>query len=142
MGNTNFDTVVAALTGNVTGNITGQLTYAAVSRTTTSDGLTTGAIADAGMFQFVNVTSGGTSTILKLPTPTPGTIVMLGAAGTAYELRSSAPSTVGINGGTGASAESAIAADTTVFLFCDAATNWTAFSMIAGTTFGAVAAAA
>jgi len=136
MGTTNFDTLSVDA-------ISGELTFtASTSRTTTADGTGTGLIADGGMFYFVDVTSGGTSTILTLPTPTPGSIVMLGAAGTAYELRSSAPSTVGINGGTGANAESAIAANTTVFAFCDAATNWTAWSMIAGTTFGAVEAAA
>jgi hypothetical protein len=138
MGDTNLSAVVA---DTFTGAVTGNVTYTTVSRTTTSDGTGTGTIADAGLLQFVNVTSGGTSTILKLPTPTPGTLVMLGAAGTAFELRSSAPSTVGINGGSGSNAESAIAADTVVFALCDAATSWTAFSMIAGTTFGAVEAA-
>ncbi len=137
MGNTNFDTVVAALTGAVTGNVT----YPTVSRTTTGDGTGTGTIADAGLIQFVAVTSGGTSTILTLPAPTPGSLVLLGSAGTAFELRSSAPSTVGINSGTGGSAESAIAANTVVFALCESATNWAAYHIIAGTTFGAVAAA-
>lgn len=146
MGNTNFDTVVAALTGNVTGDVTGDITgalsHTAQSRTTTADGTGTGLIADAGMFYFVDVTSGGTSTILTLPSPTPGSFIMLGAAGTGYEIRTNAPSTVAINGGSGASAESAIAASVPVFGFCESATNWTLFQLTANTTFAAVQAAA
>lgn len=138
MGDTNFDTVVATFTGNITGN----LTYVPVSRTATTDGTGTGTIADAGMFQFVTVTATAATQIVKLPTPTPGTVVMLRIGGTGFELRSSAPSTVAINGGSGANAESAIAANSTVFMLCTSATNWDGWEIIAGTTFGAVEAAA
>lgn len=137
MGNTNFSAVVAdTFSGALSFTDTG------TARTTTADGTGTGTIADSGMFQHVTVTSGGTSTILKLPTPTPGTIVILSAAGTGYELRTSAPSTVGINGGTGANAESAIPANAPVVAFCTSATNWAAGQWTANTTFAAVEAAA
>lgn len=98
---------------------------AAVARTATVDGLTTGTIADAGKLQFVTVTAGGdANSIIVLPTPTPGTIVILAVAATGYELRTSNPATIGINGGTGASAESAIPANTLAVLFCESATSW------------------
>lgn len=112
-----------------------------VARTATSDGLTTGTIADAGLLQFVTVTSAGANNIIVLPTPTPGTIVILANGATGYELRSSAPGTVAINGGTGASAESAIAASTMVIAICTSATTWQAIGL-AGTTLAAVEAAA
>lgn len=112
-----------------------------VARTATSDGLTTGTIADAGLLQFVTVTSAGANNIIVLPTPTPGTIVILANGATGYELRSSAPATVAINGGTGASAESAIAANTMVIAICTSATTWQAIGL-AGTTLAAVEAAA
>lgn len=98
--------------------------YTPVARTATADGLTTGIIADAGMLQFVTVTSASADNIVVLPTPTPGTIVILHVAATGYELRSSTPTTVGINGGTGAAAESAIGANTTVVMICATATSW------------------
>lgn len=121
---------------------TENFTYPAdVARTATSDGLTTGTIADAGLLQFVTVTSAGANNIVVLPTPTPGTIVILANGATGYELRSSAPATVAINGGTGASAESAIAANTMVVAICTTATTWQAIGL-AGTTLAAVEAAA
>ena len=114
---------------------------AAVAVTATSDGLTTGIIADAGMLQFVSVTSANANNIVVLPTPTPGTIVILRNGGTGYELRTSAPSTIAINGGSGAAAESAIAASTMVIAVCTTATTWQAISLV-GTTLAAVEAAA
>lgn len=121
---------------------TENFTYLAdVARTATSDGLTTGTIADAGLLQFVTVTSAGANNIIVLPTPTPGTIVILANGATGYELRSSAPGTVAINGGTGANAESAIAASTMVIAICTSATTWQAIGL-AGTTLAAVEAAA
>lgn len=114
---------------------------AAVAATATSGGLTTGTIPDGGMLQFVSVTSGNAAHIIVLPTPTPGTIVILKNGGTGYELRSSAPATVAINGGTGAEAESAIAANTMVIAVCTSATTWQAIGL-AGTTLAAVEAAA
>lgn len=151
MATTNFDTITAttflgavtgAITGNVTGNVSGQITYpATVTRTATSDGLTTGTIADAGLLQFITVTSANANNIIVLPAPTPGTIVILRNGATGYELRSSAPGTVAINGGAGAAAESAIAANTMVIAVCTSATTWQAFSLV-GTTLAAVEAAA
>ena len=145
MGTTNFDSVVGAfvgaLTGNVTGNVTGQLTYPVVARTATADGSGTGTIAAAGLLQFVTVTSDDANKIVVLPTPTPGTIVVLRNGATGYELRSSAPGTIAINGGAGANAESAIAASTMVIAVCTTATTWQAIGL-AGTTLAAVEAAA
>lgn len=155
MGTTNFDEIAATtftgalvgnvtgnLTGNVTGNTSGQVTYTTVARTATADGLTTGTIADAGMLQFVTVTASSADHIIVLPTPTPGTIVVLVNGATGYEIRSSAPSTVLINAGTGGAAvESAIAAATMVIAVCKTATAWAAFSLV-GTTLAAVEAAA
>lgn len=114
---------------------------AAVAVTATADGLTTGTIADAGMLQFITVTSADANHIVVLPTPTPGRIVILRNGGTGYELRTSAPATVAINGGSGSNAESAIAASTMVIAVCTTATTWQALSLV-GTTLAAVEAAA
>lgn len=138
------DAVIAAsFTGAITGNMTGQLVYpATVARTATATGATTGTIADAGMIQFVTVTSDDANKIIILPAPTPGTIVILGEASTVgYELRTSAPATIAINGGAGADAESAIAASMLVIAVCTTATTWQAISVVAA-TFAAVEAAA
>lgn len=134
MGTTNFDTIAAA-------SLIGNLTLPTAARTATADGSGTGTIADAGMLQFVTVASDDANKIVKLPTPTPGTIVVLRNGATGYELRSSAPATVAINGGTGASAESAIAANAMVVAICTTATTWQAISLV-GTTLAAVEAAA
>ena len=108
--------------GAVTNTVGAQ--NAAVSRVATSDGLTTGTIADGT--SFVTITSASADNIIVLPTPTPGNIVYISeAATTGYELRSSTPASVGINGGTGASAESAVAgAITLVKCVCVSATLW------------------
>jgi len=93
------------------------------------------------MLQFITVTSANAAHIVVLPTPTPGTIVILRNGATGYELRSSAPATVAINGGAGADAESAVAASTMVIAVCTSATTWQAIGL-AGTTLAAVEAAA
>lgn len=116
--------VTGDVTGNVTGNVSGQVTFTSVARTATAAGDGTGLIADAGLIQFVTVTSAGANNIITLPTPTPGTIVVLHVAATGYELRSNAPATVAINGGAEADAESAIGANTTVLMICASATSW------------------
>lgn len=115
--------------------------FPVTARTASADGTGTGTIADAGGLQFITVTSGNADHIVILPTPTPGTIVILRNGATGYELRSSAPATVAINGGAEANAESAIAASTMVIAVCTTATTWQAISL-AGTTLAAVAAAA
>ena len=139
MGTTNFDAIQAT---SVAAALTGQLAaYPTAARTATPDGSGTGTIAAAGMLQFVTVTSADANHIVVLPTPTPGTIVILRNGATGYELRSSAPATVAINGGTGASAESAIAANTMVIAVCTSATTWQAIG-IAGATLAGVEAAA
>lgn len=103
----------------------GGFTMSAIARTATSGGLTTGTIASGPMLQFITVTSANADHIITLPTPTPGSIVILGGQGaTGYELRTSDPATIGINGGTGASAESAIGANTLVLMICESATSW------------------
>lgn len=136
-----------AVTGDVsaaTGTIT-DLTpsgYTAVARTATDDGLTTGTIADAGSYQFVQVTSASANNIIVLPAPTPGTVVELAVGANGYELRSSAPTTVLIGGGTGGAAvESAIPANSVARLFCVDATHWVGYT-ITGATLAAVEAAA
>ncbi len=139
MGTTNFDAVQAT---SIAAALTGQLTaYPAAARTATAAGDGTGVIADAGMLQFVTVTSDSAAKIITLPTPTPGTIVILRNGATGYELRSSAPATVAINGGAAADAESAIAASTMVIAVCTSATTWQAIGLV-GTTLAAVEAAA
>jgi hypothetical protein len=137
MGNSNFDTIVASLTGNVTGN----LTPPSVARTATSDGLTTGIIADAGSLQFVAVTSANAAHIVALPAPTPGTIVVLYVGANGYELKSSAPATVAINGGTGASVSSTVSANKMVVAICTSALTWHAFTITAATLAALEAAA-
>jgi len=119
-----------------------RLNYTPVARTATADGLTTGTIADAGMLQFVTVTSADANHIVVLPTPTPGVIVILHVAATGYELRSSAPGSVGINGGTGAGAESAIGANTTAVLVCATATSWKGWQLGSDGTLAKVEVAA
>lgn len=120
--------------------LTGKM--AAVARTATADGLTTGTIADAGLIQTVVVTSADANHIVVLPTPTPGRIVILHNGATGYELRSSAPATVAINGGTGASAESAIAANSTCIMICVTTTAWKGFFLDADSDLAKVEAAA
>ena len=116
--------------------------YTAVARTATSDGLTTGTIADAGSIQFVAITSAGANNIIVLPTPTPGTLLIMYVGANGCELRSDTPTTVLISEGTGGAAvESAIPAQSLVFLVCISATQWLGFD-ITGTTLAAVEAAA
>lgn len=120
----------------------GLLGASGVARTATADGLTTGIIADGGVMQFVTVTSADANHIIVLPTPTPGTIVIMVNGATGYEIRSNSPTTVLINDGTGGAAvESAIAASTMVIAVCKDATHWAAFSLV-GTTLASVEAAA
>lgn len=139
MGTTNFDAIQAT---SVAAALTGQLAaYPTAARTATADGSGTGTIAAAGMLQFVTVTSADANHIVVLPTPTPGTIVILRNGATGYELRSSAPATVAINGGAASNAESAIAASTMVIAVCTSATTWQAIG-IAGATLAGVEAAA
>lgn len=138
MGDTNFDSVVA---DSFTGNVDGEVTFTAVDRTATADGTGTGTIADAGLLQFVQVTSAGAANIIVLPTPTPGTVVLLHVGSNGFELRSSDPANVAINGGSGASAESAIAANSLVMMVCTSATTWQGWDL-AATTLAAVEAAA
>jgi hypothetical protein len=115
---------------------------AAVARTATADGLTTGTIADFGCYQHVTVTSANATDIIVLPTPTPGTTIVLHVGANGYKLKSSTPASVAINGGTGASAVSAIAADSTCFMTCVSATAWKGYFLDADGDVAKVAAAA
>jgi hypothetical protein len=115
---------------------------AAIARTASADGLTTGLIADGPLLQFISVTSASANNIITLPTPTPGTIVVLHVAATGYELRTSDPETIAINGGTEAGAESAIGANTTAILVCATATSWKGLQMGSDGTLAQVEAAA
>lgn len=95
---------------------------AAVARTATSDGLTTGTIA-AGT-SFVSVTSANANNIIVLPVPVVGNRVTLAVAATGYELRTSTPASIAINGGTGSAAESAIGANVVTVCDCTSSTTW------------------
>jgi hypothetical protein len=117
-------------------------TMAAIARTATVDGTTTGTIASGPMLQFIAVTSDDANKIIVLPAPTPGSIVILHVAATGYELRSSDPATVAINGGTGATAESAIGANTTLLMICASATSWKGLQLGSDGTLAQVEAAA
>lgn len=120
----------------------GSVSLTQTARTATSDGLTTGTIADAGMRQFIAVTSASANNIIVLPTPTPGTEIDLFVGTNGYELRSSAPSTVLIGAGTGGAAvESAIPANSVAHLVCTSATSWLGWTVTAA-TLAAVEAAA
>jgi len=136
-----------ALVGG-TVNVTGSTNLAtagflapSVARTSTNDGLTTGIIAAAGCFQFVTVTSASSANLITLPTPTPGTFVLIAVGANGYKLRTSTPASIALNGGTGASASSSIAASSWTLVCCTSATTWQAIN-ITGTTLTAVAAAA
>ncbi len=127
-----LDETAPAFTGAPTvggfGLVTG--TPDAVARTATSDGLTTGIIAAAGMVQIVKVTSANANNILVLPAPILGKIVVVIEVSTVgYELRTTDPATIGINGGVGSAAESAIPASTTLILVCETLTNWKGLQM-------------
>lgn len=114
----------------------------AVARTATADGTGTGTIAAAGLIQFVAVTAGSdANSIIVLPTPTPGRIVIGYVGATGHELRSSDPNTIAINGGTGAAAESAIAANMMWVAICTSATSWHGFTITAATLAAMEAAA-
>lgn len=115
---------------------------ASVARTATADGTTTGTIAAAGKIQSITVTCDDANKIIILPTPTPGTLVILANGSTGYELRSSAPATIAINGGTDTAAESAIPASCVVFAYCATATTWLALQIANDGTVAGVEAAA
>lgn len=116
---------------------------AAVARTATADGTGTGTIADFGVFQHITVTSTDANHIIILPTPTPGTFLVINeATSVGYELRSSSPTTIAINGGTGADAESAVPTDCTVIAICISATAWKAIKLDADSDVAKVEAAA
>lgn len=117
-------------------------TMAAIARTATADGTTTGTIANGPALQFITVTSDNADKIIILPTPTPGNIVILAVAATGYELRTSAPGTVAINGGAEANAESAIGANTLAVLICESATSWKGLQLGADGTLAKVQVAA
>jgi hypothetical protein len=120
----------------------GGFTMAAIARTATVAGLTTGTIASGPTIQFITVTSADANHIVILPAPVPGSIVFLHVAATGFELRTSNPATIGINGGTGAAAESAIGADTTVMMICATATSWKGLQLGADGTLAKVEVAA
>ena len=100
----------------------GGIQCAAVARTATVAGATTGTIVDGTT--YVTVTASDANHIIILPTPTPGNIVWLYVGATGYELRSDTPASVAINGGTGAAAESAIGANVLVRMVCTSSTTW------------------
>ncbi len=126
-----------AVTGKITGSLGIQARAQAV--TATSDGLTTGVIADDS--SIVTVTSSVNTKFVTLPTPTVGVLVTINAEATGYKLRSSTPASVAINGGTGATASTAVSAKTLVCR-CVSATAWIVTAYAADGTVTAQAAAA
>jgi hypothetical protein len=146
IGNSILGTVVDDLTmgdGKAVGLSEKGFTMDAIARTATANGTGTGTIASGPMLQFVAVTAGADgNSIIILPAPVPGTIVILHVAATGYELRTSDPANISINGGKEANAESAIGANTTVLMICASATSWKGLQLGADGTLAKVEAAA
>jgi hypothetical protein len=116
--------------------------FPSVARTASADGTGTGTIAAAGMIQFVAVTSANSAHIVKLPTPTPGTVVILHNAANGYQLTTSDIANVALNGGSGAGKKVAITAGDTVIAYCASATAWKALKQASDGTLASVGAAA
>lgn len=108
-----------------------------VAITATSDGLTTGIIANGNV--FAAVTSASANNIVTLPAAVPGTTVWLNVTTNGYKLQTTSPTTIAINGGTGAGAKSAVGANIFLKLTCNSATTWISESF---TTAGVQAAGA
>ena len=116
-------TGATTLTGAVTA--TAGVQSAAVARTATADGLTTGIIA-AGT-SFVTVTSASANNIIALPAAVVGNEIWLYNAANGYELRTKAGDNETINGvDSDGTNELAIAATYTVRCNCVAAGTWIA----------------
>lgn len=127
-----------------TGDTTAALVMGAqaAARTYTIADATTAIIPDNGCYQHVTVTSANSAHLVTLPTPTPGTTIVLHVGSNGYKLRSSTPASIAINGGTGASASSTIAAESTCFMTCVSATSWKGYFLDADSDVAKVAAAA
>jgi len=121
-------------------SITPAKTLQVQARTATTDGLTTGIIADTAT--HVTVTSSSANNIVTLPTPTPGRMLVIDVGANGFKLQSSAPSTVAINGGSGSTAKSSIAASSTILAICISATAWKAIFLDADSDVAKVGAAA
>ena len=117
-------------------------TMAAIARTATSDGLTTGTIAAGPALQFISVTSANSAHIVTLPAPTVGNIIILKVGANGFNLQSSTPASIAINGGTGASVKSAIGANAAVVIICTSSTTWQGFTIAAAGTLAAITPAA
>jgi hypothetical protein len=115
---------------------------AAIARTATSDGLTTGLIADGGRFQHITVTSASANNLITLPTATPGTILVVDVGANGFKFVTPSPTTIGINGGTGAAVKSVVAANSTCFMICVSSTSWKGFFLDADSDVAKVPAAA
>ena len=121
VGTTLGVTGASTLTGAVT--CTAGVQSSAVQATATADGSGDGTITDGT--SIVNIAGAVDATsIVILPTPTPGNVVWLITDSTGCELRSSNSTTIAINGGTAADAESELTASTLTRCTCTSATTW------------------
>jgi hypothetical protein len=112
-------------TSDVAGiTVTPAQTLSVQAVTATDTGATTGTILDTTT--HATVTSSASTKIVKLPTPTPGRMLVIDVGANGFKLQSTAPASIAINGGTGASAVSAIAANSTIIAICISATAWKA----------------
>lgn len=133
---------ISGLTSSVAELNAVKVSSASAAVTATSDGLTTGIIADGKLLNYVAVTSSSANNMVTLPSPNPGVMCWINVGANGFKLRSSAPSTVAINGGSGAAAVSAIAASSTILAICISATAWKAIFLDADSDVAKVAAAA
>jgi hypothetical protein len=99
-------------------------------------------IPSEALLQIVTPNWVNANNILILPTPVPGTIVVVAGAATGGELRSSKPTAIAINGGVGVDAESAVAANQMVVAICESETSWKAFTIAGNGTVAGLEAAA
>lgn len=105
------------------GSYTSTELAAAVTRTATSDGATTGVIAITDKVIAAVGITGQTGYWLTLPAPTIGKRLLLLPSPFAYKIATSG-NTIGINGITGTPAKLTVAAATCIELVCTSATNW------------------
>ena len=96
---------------------------AAVTRTATVAGATTGVIAVTDKVIAAVGVTGQTGYFLTLPAPVVGKRLLFLASVYAYKIQTSG-NTVGINGVTGTPAALTVAAATAIELVCTSATNW------------------
>lgn len=96
---------------------------AAVTRTATSGGGTTGVVAATDKVVAAVGVTGQTGYALTLPAPVVGKVILFLGSVYAYKIQTNT-NTVGIDGITGTPAALTVAARTPIQLVCTSATNW------------------